>query len=234
MLSTKEVSKKLNVSTTTIKRWVKTGKLKSVSNNKNKKFQEEDLNLFVKNNSEYLQTLKRKQEKVNVGDVFGRLKVVKIITPALNECVCECGKSGKIVSTTRLKKGIIKRCSPKCSLDKGNSIANILYRDYVRQGNKHGRKFFFLTKEETLKLFKGDCFYCGSPPSRVRKIERLHGSEYIYNGIDRIDSSKNYTKDNVVSCCSKCNFMKHELSIEEFKMHIIKIYNHLNSKNEKT
>ena len=47
------------------------------------------------------------------------------------------------------------------------------------------------------------------------------------NGIDRIDSSKGYSVDNCVPCCAKCNYAKHDLSIDDFKNHIEKIYKHL-------
>lgn len=44
------------------------------------------------------------------------------------------------------------------------------------------------------------------------------------NGIDRLDSSIGYVKTNVVSCCTKCNYAKHEMTIDEFKEWIKKIY----------
>ena len=47
------------------------------------------------------------------------------------------------------------------------------------------------------------------------------------NGVDRIDSSLGYTIDNCVACCDKCNYAKHDLSTEDFKEWIIKIYNNL-------
>ena len=34
--------------------------------------------------------------------------------------------------------------------------------------------------------------------------------------LDRIDSSKGYTKDNIVFCCSDINFMKNDLNYNEF------------------
>ena len=50
---------------------------------------------------------------------------------------------------------------------------------------------------------------------------------WAHNGIDRVDSSKGYTIDNVVPCCSACNYAKHEMSVSEFKEYITRVYNHL-------
>ena len=45
-------------------------------------------------------------------------------------------------------------------------------------------------------------------------------------GIDRVDNSLGYTLENSVSCCSKCNYMKKTLNVENFLLHIAKIYNY--------
>jgi len=49
--------------------------------------------------------------------------------------------------------------------------------------------------------------------------ERLarYKEEYYYNGIDRIDSSKGYIKDNIRPCCGICNKAKRDLSDSVFK-----------------
>jgi hypothetical protein len=59
-----------------------------------------------------------------------------------------------------------------------------------------------LDNEHALTLFESKCNYCNIL--------------IAYNGIDRIDSSKSYNKDNCVSCCKNCNFMKGIKSIDEF------------------
>jgi hypothetical protein len=72
---------------------------------------------------------------------------------------------------------------------------------------------FELTEKDCILFYNADCTYCGN------KIKGL--------GIDRIDSKMGYTLNNIVPCCSKCNFMKHVMSKEEFIKHIIQIVKYL-------
>jgi hypothetical protein len=51
--------------------------------------------------------------------------------------------------------------------------------------------------------------------------DNLDGAGYQ---IDRVDSSKGYTLDNKVNCCKFCHYDKTNLSLEDFKKHIQKIY----------
>ena len=50
------------------------------------------------------------------------------------------------------------------------------------------------------------------------------GIPITYNGIDRIDSTKGYFNDNVVSCCKVCNRAKSNLSLEDFKQWAANLY----------
>jgi hypothetical protein len=45
----------------------------------------------------------------------------------------------------------------------------------------------------------------------------------IGHGIDRVDSSGGYTSGNVVGCCARCNFVKHDRNWKEFVLHAIAI-----------
>lgn len=60
------------------------------------------------------------------------------------------------------------------------------------------------------------------------KKKGLNGG-YIYNGIDRLNNSKDvgYVKDNVVACCSKCNYIKNKMSYNEFIGWIKTVHNNL-------
>lgn len=88
---------------------------------------------------------------------------------------------------------------------------------------------FELTQDQFRHLISLDCFYCGTPPNRVKKMTGSNGG-YVYNGLDRIDPSKGYIEGNVVPCCSACNLAKHKMSYVEFKEWIRKLSDNMMSK----
>lgn len=63
-------------------------------------------------------------------------------------------------------------------------------------------------------LISSPCAYCGQIQEN-------------FNGLDRVNNSKGYTVNNVVSCCTRCNQAKNTMTIKEFKKHINEIYNYL-------
>jgi len=97
--------------------------------------------------------------------------------------------------------------------------------------------------ETFLKLSQNECYYCGRLPSNSlnryltkqgRKDKRVsfdwaQNATFIYNGLDRLNSTRNHAEDNIVPCCKICNVAKNIMNIEEFKGWIIKVFNHLNS-----
>jgi len=98
--------------------------------------------------------------------------------------------------------------------------------------NARSRKHAFdLSFEEFNELISKPCVYCGTEPNiknggHLEGRKRLDQPDLYTMGIDRIDSSKGYTKDNCVSCCSMCNIMKNTYSVSAFLGHIKKIYNY--------
>lgn len=76
------------------------------------------------------------------------------------------------------------------------------------------------------------CRYCGCAPYQISKSSNRTPScvqawsTYIYNGIDRIDSSKGYVKGNVVACCGTCNKAKLVMTQPEFLAWVERVYEH--------
>lgn len=58
-----------------------------------------------------------------------------------------------------------------------------------------------MTREEFFGKLDGTCYYCGTRDNI---------------GVDRIDSLVGYSKENCISCCSTCNWMKNNSSVYDF------------------
>jgi hypothetical protein len=170
------------------------------------------------------------------GQKFGRLIVINRAENSRNNrvrwlCKCDCGKE-TITASSNLKNGTVVSCgcySRKIhSLPNGEAAKNDLLGSYKRNA-KNRNLSFELSKEEFLELTKQNCFYCGKEPSTIRKNNSNNG-DYIYNGIDRIDSSKGYTKENTVSCCSQCNMFKNKYLQSDFFEWIKTVHSNLTNK----
>lgn len=95
------------------------------------------------------------------------------------------------------------------------SIEKMLYNKWKRSIKaSHKNK---LSESEYLKLSKSNCFYCGEEPGNTYSLPRNYDNHIRYQGIDRVDSNKEYVADNVVPCCWRCNRMKTDMTIKEFK-----------------
>ena len=51
-------------------------------------------------------------------------------------------------------------------------------------------------------------------------------SAFVRNGLDRVDSNLGYTLDNVLPCCSICNYAKQDLRQDVFMQWIARAYLH--------
>lgn len=165
-------------------------------------------------------------KKINdlTGLKFGRWTVLSLESESKNIkgrahwlCRCECGKE-KIVSGRNLLSGDSSSCGclrkEMSALPFGESNFNALYYHYNGAAKRRNLEFA-LDKEYFKFLTKQDCYYCGKPPAQVAK-SRTRNGEYIYNGVDRIDSTKGYIEGNVVPCCGRCNEAKMAESQEGF------------------
>ena len=164
-----------------------------------------------------------KKIKLKKGFKCHKLTVIKRVEDHKNNhsqylCKCECGKT-KVFLGTSLKTGKVKSCGCLVKLEPGKALKNIIFKEY-KDNAKSRNLEFSLTQKQFEKLIVGDCVYCGSEPKSVRKKGDF---QIIRNGVDRVDNTKSYFLDNCVPCCSICNRMKNNFSLEEFKIWIKRV-----------
>jgi hypothetical protein len=158
-------------------------------------------------------------------------------------CQCDCGNT-KRIPVHDLRKGSTKSCG--CFRSENSSK---MWKELGKIGGRKRRKYSTkessardlfqkylkrhpgdLTFEEFYKLTQLECHHCGANPHQIYLVKNATDddktSQFIYNGLDRVDISRGYDKDNVVPCCGTCNFMRHKLSLSDFYMHITKIVKH--------
>lgn len=105
----------------------------------------------------------------------------------------------------------------------GEAGFNLLYATY-RCGAEHRDIEFSISKEDFKIVTGGLCTYCGSQP--YQKIGRESSGYYVYNGVDRQDNLKGYTKENCVPSCGECNLMKGKKTVEGFIAACRAVVNH--------
>lgn len=172
------------------------------------------------------------------GNRYGRLVVLKREGSLYKQgyaawrCRCDCGNEA-VVSGDSLRSENTQSCGcimretlapGRRVLPYGECAFNQMLRGMKRNAKTRGLKWN-LTEEQVKELTKCLCHYCGAEPAQICKRARANG-DYVYNGLDRIDSGGDYTIDNVVPCCGLCNRMKWTLTQEEFVNQASKIYRH--------
>ncbi len=160
------------------------------------------------------------------GNRFGRLIAVRATNKRKHMkviwlCECDCGNYVEVVRGS-LSSGNTKSCgcydferrkSNKYAknLKSGEASFNGLLYDYRRRAKSKGYSFE-LTKEQFRELTSGNCYYCGVKPKQVNHPKPCVGA-YIYNGIDRVDTTKGYILNNCVPCCIQCNSDKNSCKV---------------------
>jgi hypothetical protein len=182
--------------------------------------------------------MKKPKYEIKINDKFGILTVIEDLGkhPAkgrcgsynLYKCSCECGNTVDRFNFSLRNRGIKScGCLVKNNLEKGRQalikfnklkrvsefhVENYVYKYY--KANADRRKISFeLSPEDFLPLLYEPCYYCGD--KQTNEVMR-HGDLFKYNGLDRVDNSKGYLKDNVVPCCKTCNKMKNIMNQKDF------------------
>lgn len=187
-----------------------------------------------------------RKTKHKIGDLFGGLEIREII-PATKtgnhvrlNCLCHYCNNHTIINGGLIHKFRSCGCQQRNSntwknktgaknkphqLPKGKAARNLVEYGYIRGAKKRNIEYN-LTTEEFDNIIQGSCYYCGDKLTNCKKGTGKTSGDFQYTGIDRIDSSLGYTKNNCVSCCWKCNSMKNNSTIVDFLTHIRKIYQH--------
>jgi len=150
---------------------------------------------------------------------------------SLWECQCDCGNT-TTTTGNRLTSGNTKSCGcyhkirTRSLFKKPPEETGLgrVFSTYKKSAREKGRDFE-LTKDQFGYLILEHCSYCGSVPVNKRNV---HGHDFFYQGIDRVDNDKGYTLENCVPCCMICNKMKKAMSREEFLDHIGRIHENCN------
>lgn len=186
--------------------------------------------------------------KIKPGDKFERLTVIKLVRklkgPGIRgvypvfECQCSCGAIKNIFSYDLTRRHVKScGCLGKERLKIGQAKIKALNESkrllgfhpenhlfYYYKINASRRLLDFkLTPEDFKNLIYLPCWYCGK--ERVNSQFR-HGLKYSYNGLDRLDSYRGYSPDNVVPCCKFCNRMKGKFHGGDFLRNVKNVFKH--------
>lgn len=143
------------------------------------------------------------------------------------QCRCSCDdKTISWVNRQELTSGRSAGCRCKVKnyryLERGESCLRGFYNSYKRAALNRNLKFD-LSKTYFTTLVFNRCCYCLSLPYQTRRIGRGSNGYIIANGIDRVMNDVGYIRNNVVSCCTVCNYAKHSMSISDFSRWLIRL-----------
>lgn len=171
-----------------------------------------------------------------IGMTYNKLTIVNIDTlsniphESIAECLCECGNK-KLAKIKSLKSGSIKSCGCGrfrkrnqeeikemmsdmrmiCKTEEDRALFNDYSRWKAEVIKHHAVEISFNDWKE---IVRSPCYYTGILPDQRLKIKKT--INIFVHGVDRIDSSKGYIKDNCVPCQAKINRMKSAQDVESF------------------
>jgi hypothetical protein len=161
---------------------------------------------------------------------------------------CECGNTGRtdaarVLSERTISCGCMRGTKPGANIPR--AIKKFGYGILRRQAKDRGVPVG-ISFDEYVSLAEQPCHYDGTMPSndlatQYRKKAtdsakkrsnrdfinpNFTGIRWMTSGLDRIDSDKGYTLDNVVPCCRNCNRAKSDLTLGTFDAWLQRAYNH--------
>ena len=157
------------------------------------------------------------------------------------KCICDCENETWVVGAS-LTRGLTTSCGcVRKETNKQRALDNretrdaediTIYNVYaaVRKKAENRNLNFELTFEQFKEITRRDCTYCGKPASESNFLkDKLTDTLVRYNGVDRANNNEGYTLSNSVPCCKMCNWMKMNLTVDEWITHMKQIINYLES-----
>lgn len=173
-----------------------------------------------------------------VGQKFSQLTVLEVVN--LKDytknssgkgvlVVCDCGTRLGPIAISKIygyasSKPIrsCKPCSAKLAGAQKQLSDDTRAKGFVKANYKYHAKqrniVFELSDKDFFDTIVEPCVYCGrtgvsysNPPK-----ESPWAAQFRYTGLDRIDSSRPYCKDNVQPCCITCNRSKTDMPEDQF------------------
>jgi len=167
---------------------------------------------------------------IETGSRFGKLSVIGMGTLKYRgqvtwDCVCDCG-GVKTVPGNALRFGKVKSCGCMVAPNHNHGAGFTAYWRRYAQGAKRRGYTFSISADLFYELSQSPCYYCGREPDRATIYKRKNHKDHTFvaGGVDRLDNSIGYEPENVVPCCSDCNYAKREMSYTEFMDLIRRIY----------
>lgn len=157
-----------------------------------------------------------------VGQKIGTRLIVSSLPRSLFSVICTVCSHETVQRGVDLVKLSDRECL-KCKINSRDANATTVFNRVKGNANTRSIKFE-ITLKDFMDIASKNCFYCNEKPIQNHDFR---ARSKPYNGLDRLDNSKGYTKNNSVSCCPTCNYAKHDLSLSEFKVWLTKCYDYL-------
>lgn len=195
------------------------------------KTSKERIKEILKENNVPIRTYNKNYKYIEEGTKFWKLTFLEEIKERKNKKIqwlvrCECGNQ-KVVLKPDVLSGKTKTCG--CGMNQGykkeedreNIVAKTLFSEYRKSARVRGYEFNISFDKFKELIISSKCYYCGSNESRQRKDESTN-FVLSYMGIDRLMNDIGYVDNNIVPCCSTCNYMKKDMDVDVF-LNLIKI-----------
>lgn len=175
---------------------------------------------------------------MSIGDKYFNLTLIeKVRLPKINNkksgwgwmVRCDCGNISGPLRAAHIYSGHSKSCG--CNkLFSGekrrkhgiNNTFKSVFNNYKNRAKKRNLSFL-LTQEEFLNIIQKPCVYCLNEKTSYFKGKTKWEKDFLYTGIDRINSNLGYEIGNVQPCCKICNRAKSDITEDEFYLWVKKV-----------